>query len=109
MYFDEYQALTEKSLNKALTELEVKNYCSIGLAGEVGEVLEVVKKSLYHGHVLNRDSLKKELGDSMWYLARLAAVYGFSLEDIAIANIEKLNERYPNGFTVEESKHSKKQ
>jgi len=40
----------------------------IGLAGEAGEVAELIKKGIFHKHGINTEELKKELGDCLWYL-----------------------------------------
>jgi NTP pyrophosphatase (non-canonical NTP hydrolase) len=70
----------------------------LGLAGETGEVVEHIKKWVGHGHDLDVDKVKKELGDVLWYIAELATVMDLSMEEIARANIRKLEERYPKGF-----------
>ncbi len=70
----------------------------LGLAGESGEVLDMVKKCIFHEVELDEDHLKKELGDVMWYVAALCEAFGFSLDDIMQMNIEKLKARYPEGF-----------
>lgn len=103
MFFDEYQALTEKTLNRKLSKEDVVHYCVYGLSGESGEAIEVLKKHNFHGHELKLDKLKEELGDTLWYLARLAATFNLSLEDIAVNNIEKLKRRYPQGFSEDRS------
>ncbi len=74
---------------------------ALGLAGEVGEVIELIKKHLYHGKDLQAESLVKELGDVLWYVMYTADAVGVSLEDVAQTNNEKLRARYPNGFSVE--------
>ena len=71
---------------------------TLGLAGESGEVADLVKKSHYHGHDWDIDKLGLELGDVLWYVAILAWYLGFSLSDIAKNNIEKLEKRYPKGY-----------
>jgi NTP pyrophosphatase (non-canonical NTP hydrolase) len=72
-------------------------YLSLGLNGEAGEVAEVVKKALRDDHGVltpeSRAKLEKEMGDVLWYLARLADVTGFSLEAVARHNLEKLADR----------------
>lgn len=78
-----------------------------GLTGESGEVADLIKKHFGHGHELDRDKLKKELGDVLWYLARLSAEFGILLSDVADSNIAKLRARYPNGFSEEASKNRK--
>lgn len=70
----------------------------LGLAGESGEVIEHIKKWVAHGHQLDQEKVKKELGDVLWYVAELATVMDLHLEEIARANIRKLEERYPKGF-----------
>lgn len=75
----------------------------LGIAGEAGEVADLIKKEVGHGHPRNREKMAKELGDVLWYLSAIAEEYGYSLSEIATMNIEKLKARYPEGFTVERS------
>jgi NTP pyrophosphatase (non-canonical NTP hydrolase) len=75
----------------------------MGLNGEAGECIDIVKKYLYQGHGLDRDHLAEELGDVAWYLAVSAHAIGWTLEDILKKNIEKLEKRYPDGFDTERS------
>ena len=75
----------------------------MGLCGESGEAIDIVKKWLAQGHELDRDHLAKELGDIAWYLAETATALDLALEDILAANIEKLKKRYPQGFRTEDS------
>lgn len=75
----------------------------MGIAGEAGEVAELLKKHLGHGHALDVGRLSKELGDVLWYVAALATLHGLSLDDIACWNIAKLRERFPNGFSSADS------
>lgn len=70
----------------------------LGLAGEIGEVCDLVKKERYHGHALNSTTVMDELGDILWYCALLANSFGWTLDDVAQLNIEKLRKRYPEGF-----------
>jgi NTP pyrophosphatase (non-canonical NTP hydrolase) len=78
-------------------------YCAHGLAGESGEFSELVKKWAYHGHDMDRVAMAKELGDIGWYLAVAAHKLGFTLEDVLQANLDKLTDRYPEGFSTERS------
>lgn len=75
----------------------------LGVAGEAGEVADIIKKELGHGHVRDAEKMAKEIGDVLWYLAVLADEYGYNLSDIATMNIEKLKARYPDGFSSERS------
>lgn len=70
----------------------------MGIAGEGGEVSDILKKVLFQGHVLDREHMALELGDVAWYLALAADALGYDLETILRMNIEKLQKRYPNGF-----------
>ena len=73
----------------------------LGLAGEVGEVIEIWKKHRYHNKaIVELDRLKMigELGDVLWYLTAFAASLGIDLATISRNNIEKLKQRYPDGF-----------
>ncbi len=76
---------------------------AMGLAGEAGEVVDLIKKTRFQGHPLDTAKLKDELGDVMWYLALLCYTLGFSLEDIRAGNVAKMHRRYPHGFDVERS------
>jgi NTP pyrophosphatase (non-canonical NTP hydrolase) len=75
----------------------------MGLCGEAGEVIDLVKKCMFQGHELDKEKIKQELGDCTWYISVAAYALGFSLSDIMEANISKLKERYPGGFSKERS------
>lgn len=77
---------------------------ALGLAGESGEVIDLVKKWLYQGHDLDKGDLLHEIGDVLWYLALTCNAFGYTLEDAMTANITKLHQRYPDGFSAERSK-----
>ena len=103
MQINEYQKLAMTTLNKDLTKKEVLVNSVMGLNGEAGEVIDLVKKHLFHGHELNKEELIKELGDVAWYLAEAAYALDIDLETILELNIEKLKKRYPEGFSTEKS------
>lgn len=77
----------------------------MGLCGESGECIDIVKKVVFQGHVLDREHLAEELGDVAWYLAVAAEGLGYDLESIMRRNIDKLMKRYPDGFETERSTH----
>ena len=77
----------------------VLNAC-LGLAGEVGELNDMIKKWVFHEKELDETHLKKELGDVMWYVAMMCQSMGWELDDILQMNIDKLIARYPEGFDV---------
>lgn len=73
-------------------------FLALGLDAWAYKVAEHVKEHLRHGKPLDRDALKKELGDTQWYIAVLSHELGFKLEDVGAENILKLKARYPQGF-----------
>ena len=75
----------------------------MGLCGEAGECIDIVKKHHFQGHKLDAEKLIDEAGDCLWYLASIAEGLGVSLGDIAQRNVDKLRSRYPGGFQVERS------
>ena len=105
MTVNEYQKLAMTTLNPELDLKDVLINGVMGLCGESGEAIDIVKKWLAQGHELDREKLAKELGDIAWYLAETATALGLDLEDIFAANIEKLKRRYPEGFDSDRSIH----
>ena len=103
MTINEYQRLALRTLNPELDKKDVLINGVMGLCGESGEAIDIVKKWLAQGHELDKEKLAKELGDIAWYLAETAAAIDLPLEDIFQANIEKLKKRYPEGFSAEKS------
>lgn len=73
----------------------------MGINGEAGECIELLKKKLFQGHIFDEEHMAKELGDVAWYLAISAYAIGFDLETVLQMNVEKLRERYPEGFDPE--------
>ena len=78
---------------------------ALGLTGEAGEVADHVKKAFFHGHLMDRNHLIKELGDVLWYLVLACDAVGSTLEEVMQRNVEKLRQRYPHGFDAERSMH----
>lgn len=100
---NEYQKLAMTTLNPELSPRDVLINSVMGLCGESGEAIDLVKKHLHQGHPLDREGLIKELGDIAWYLAEAATALDVSLEEIMERNIEKLKKRYPEGFSSAQS------
>ena len=105
MTVNEYQKLAMTTLNPALDKKDVLINGVMGLCGEAGEAIDIVKKHLAQGHELDREKLIKELGDIAWYLAETAYALDVPLEEVLSRNIEKLKARYPQGFDTERSIH----
>lgn len=104
---NEYQKLALRTAPKDLTWDDLLLNGLMGLNGEAGEAIDILKKSLFQGHSLDMEHMAKELGDVAWYLAVSAEAIGYSLEDILKMNINKLRARYPEGFDTELSQHRK--
>lgn len=92
-----YQAAVDRTMNNLPREDALVNW-ALGLSGETGEVIEHIKKFAYHGKPLDMDAVEKELGDVLWYVAAMANTLGLSLDEIMQKNVDKLRERYPDGF-----------
>lgn len=105
MTLNEYQQLALTTLNPALNKKDVLINGVMGLCGESGEAIDIVKRHLAQGHELDREHLIKELGDVAWYLAETAFALDVSLEEVCQRNLDKLKARYPEGFSAERSIH----
>ena len=103
MTINEYQSLAMRTLNPELSKKDVLINGVMGLCGESGEAIDIVKKHLAQGHELDREKLIKELGDVAWYLAETAYALDISLEEVLQRNIDKLRARYPQGFDASRS------
>ncbi|WP_277928584.1 nucleoside triphosphate pyrophosphohydrolase family protein [Bacillus cereus group sp. BfR-BA-01380] len=111
---NEYQESTLRTWNtKNDFDRRISN-AALGITGEAGEVADIVKKAIYHGHGFdpahcpgeeygNTHNLALELGDIMYYVSIMAYEMGYTLQDIAEMNIAKLAKRYPNGFSKKAS------
>ena len=109
MTINEYQ---EACLRTEPTDAKVSKTCRLenglmGLCGEAGEAMDILKKFLFQGHSLDKNHLAKELGDVAWYLAVSANAIGYDLDTIFKMNVEKLRARYPDGFNSELSVNRK--
>lgn len=103
MEINEYQKLAMRTLNTEIDKKELILNASMGLCGESGEVIDLVKKHLFQGHDLDDEKLIKELGDVAWYLAEAATALNVDLSEILEKNIKKLENRFPDGFNSNRS------
>jgi NTP pyrophosphatase (non-canonical NTP hydrolase) len=76
-------------------------HAALGVAGEAGEVVDLIKKHLAYGSPLDNKRLVLEMGDLVHYVCRIAHLIGSDLDSILKANVAKLQTRYPDGFTEE--------
>ena len=102
MTFNEYQKLAQRTSNSKFPFDKISNGC-MGMCGEAGETIDILKKYEHQGHQLDVEKMIDEAGDVLWYIAELACGLGVTLEGIAMHNIEKLKKRYPEGFSAERS------
>lgn len=98
MQVNEYQKAAMATLSPALDKKDVLINSVMGLCGESGEAIDIVKKWLMQGHELDREHLVRELGDVAWYLAEAATALDVPLEAVFQGNLDKLRQRFPNGF-----------
>ncbi len=105
MTANEYQREAMRTLNPELDRHDVLINGVMGLCGEAGEAINIVKKHLAQGHPLDREALIRELGDVAWYLAETATALDLDLDTVLTQNLAKLRARYPEGFSAEKSMH----
>ena len=103
MEVKEFQQNSLRTLNRELTKEQLLSNMVMGIAGESGEVADVIKKHLYQGHELDVAHLKEELGDVMFYIVNLATVLELDICEVLEDNINKLRKRYPQGFDSDRS------
>ncbi len=96
MNFDEYQKAVKRTAAASPTAV-----FALGLAGEVGEVIEPIKKNLDRGRPIDSEKMAEEIGDVLWYLTALTDSLGLTMLQIAEKNVAKLNARYPDGWKME--------
>jgi len=70
----------------------------IGVSTEAGELLDIIKKSLFYGRTVDVAHVKEEVGDSLWYLGVICDVLGCTFEELMDENVAKLRHRYPEQF-----------
>ena len=104
--FAEYQRLAARTINFNLTDKSKEMHSLHGMVGEIGELHSIYQKR-YQGHMDTDEHRKKELGDLLWFVAEYCTANGWELSEIAEMNIEKLIERFPDGFDVDHSLHRK--
>lgn len=105
MTFNEFQTIAYKNIKPHVDNKdEILDYC-LGLSEEVGETISIIKHHYYGKEEVDKYKLSKELGDILWYLSALCSVNRLNLDDIAQLNINKLDKRYKDGFSYENSKN----
>ena len=103
MTFGEYQDKAMRTINPTLSDDQLIITAALGIAGEGGEIADIIKKWQFQGHDLDRAKLIEETGDLLWYLALLMTGLHSGLHVAAWDNITKLDKRYPDGFDAQRS------
>lgn len=98
-----YRDLILHTKNNNLSERDQLCNAAMGLAGESGEVLDCLKKHLFHGHPLDKDKVLNELGDVRYYLEWMLSLLSSDIKTIEEKNTAKLMVRYPQGFSTQSS------
>lgn len=99
-----YQKLAARTINKDFSPFQTEQHALHGIVSEIGELHGIYQK-VYQGHDFDVEHAKKEVGDILWFIAEYCTVNGWNLDDIMELNINKLIERYPEGFDPERSLH----
>lgn len=102
MEINEYQKLAARTINSQLSYEEQVNHALHGMVGEVGELHSLYQKK-YQGHDFDENHAKKEVGDLLWFIGEYCTAMGWSMDEVAQTNINKLRARYPEGFESDRS------
>jgi len=101
----EYQELCKTTANSFQSkEQEIADW-GLGVAGEAGDLAGCIKKTFFHNND-QRQGIRENIGDTMWYLAMICNFFGWDFSEVLGENIAKLKARYPQGFTEKNAQRS---
>ena len=103
MTFNEYQKEASRTEPNYNNKGDILLNATLGLAGESGELVDLVKKHYFQGHMFDKVEVASELGDILWYIALMCKYLELDLDLIPSYNIAKLKQRYPESFDTERS------
>ena len=107
MNLSAYQELCKKTAKQfSDKEKEIMTW-GLGIAGEAGDVAGCIKKTIGHKDD-QKDGIKENLGDTLWYISMICNFYGWSLEEVLEKNIAKLVKRHPKGFSYKAARNDKR-
>ena len=98
MDLKEYQQFCKEGVLQPTKDIGEALIFGLGLAGESGEVCDIIKKEKGHNKPLDVEHLKEELGDVLWYVANLCSVYDIRIQDVIDTNVAKLQKRYASMY-----------
>lgn len=97
MILSEYADFVDSLFKEMGSEAATAMHAAVGISGEAGEVIDAVKKYWVYNKPLDTENLKEELGDIIFYMQKLCNMYGWTLNEVTKANMDKLKKRYPSG------------
>jgi len=104
---NEYQKLCKGTAKKFRDkEKEIMSW-GLGISGEAGDIAGCIKKTISHRDN-QKNGIKENLGDTLWYIAMICNFFNWNLEDVLEENIKKLKQRHPNGFSHKSSRKDKR-
>lgn len=101
-FLKNYQEGCKRTVKEFPSKNEEIMTWGLGIAGEAGDVAGCIKKTVAH-HNDQKEGIKENLGDTLWYIAMICNFYDWKLEDIFKENVEKLQKRFPEGFTFKDA------
>ena len=96
MNFQEYKPLALRTVKSLGSDREDFMHMAAGIAGEAGEVLDIVKKTFAYGKPLDTGHLVEEIGDILWYVNGILSLLDTEMDEVLERNIAKLEARYPD-------------
>jgi NTP pyrophosphatase (non-canonical NTP hydrolase) len=103
----EYQKLCKRTTKRINSKEKRIMTWGLGIAGEAGDVAGCIKKTFVHRDN-QKESIKENLGDTLWYMAMICDFFGWNLEDILKENVKKLEKRHPKGFSCSAARKDKR-
>jgi len=106
---EKYQEEVLRTVVDCDTYDQLMTLAALGMAGETGEVVDLVKKHLFNKRGLNEEKIRDEVGDVLWYISVLLSTLHLTFEDVMDYNIAKLQKRHQHGFTPHYTSDSQKE
>lgn len=89
-------------MGESMDQLKVL-HAAMGISGEAGELMDAIKKHVLYNKPLDTENVKEEIGDLLWYMALMLESVGSSFEEAMKMNHDKLEKRYPSGFSEKDA------
>jgi NTP pyrophosphatase (non-canonical NTP hydrolase) len=94
-----YRGFVRRLFAKKNTGEDGLLHAAVGLSGESGEVLDLIKKHWVYGKPLDKEKLVEELGDIFFYFTALLIQLDVDIGEVTVNNVQKLSKRYPTGYS----------